>query len=129
MHKDMLKPEFRSDAGLSHHDRRPTFYDIDLNITAPFEKDDSLFILDHFPLSTPTNAYDPLDTTVGVATFSVFWSFIVDTVLSLLWSLVFTIVCGSRQTLKDCLIPTQNNRSYYMRRIVFGLAVLDGWVV
>jgi hypothetical protein len=34
-----------------------------LNITAPFREDDSLFILDHFPLSTPDYAYDPLDTT------------------------------------------------------------------
>ena len=44
----------------------------DRNITAPFLEDDSLFILEHFPLSTPVYAYDFLDTTVGVATISVF---------------------------------------------------------
>ena len=30
----------------------------DRNITAPFLEDDSLFILKHFPLSTPVYAYD-----------------------------------------------------------------------
>ncbi len=40
----------------------------DRNITAPFREDDSLFILDHFPLSTPVYAYDFLDSTVAVAT-------------------------------------------------------------
>ena len=44
----------------------------DRNITAPFLEDDSLFILEHFPFSTPVYAYDFLDTTVGVATISVF---------------------------------------------------------
>jgi len=44
----------------------------DRNITAPFLEDDSLFILEHFPFSTPVYAYDLLDTTVGVATISVF---------------------------------------------------------
>jgi hypothetical protein len=34
----------------------------DRNITAPFPEDDSLFILEHFPLSTPVYAYDFLDT-------------------------------------------------------------------
>ena len=44
----------------------------DRNITAPFLEDDSLFILEHFPFSTPVYAYDLLDTTGGVATISVF---------------------------------------------------------
>jgi hypothetical protein len=43
----------------------------DRNITAPFREDDGLFILKHFPLSTPVYAYDFLDTTVGVQLFSV----------------------------------------------------------
>jgi hypothetical protein len=64
----------------------------DRNITAPFLEDDSLFILDHFPLSTPVYAYDFLDTTVGVATILSIWSFIVDTVLSLLWAFDIPIV-------------------------------------
>jgi hypothetical protein len=40
----------------------------DRNITAPFLEDDSLFILDHSPLSNPVHAYDFLRATVGVAT-------------------------------------------------------------
>ncbi len=44
----------------------------DRNITAPFLEDDSLFIFDHFALSTLVYAYDFLNTTVGVATISVF---------------------------------------------------------
>jgi hypothetical protein len=44
----------------------------DRNITALFLEDDSLFILEHFPLSTPVYAYDFLDTGVAVATISVF---------------------------------------------------------
>ncbi|MGA9978996.1 MAG: hypothetical protein WBQ08_10245 [Candidatus Sulfotelmatobacter sp.] len=44
----------------------------DRNITASFPEDDSLFILEHFPFSTPVYAYDLLDTTGGVATISVF---------------------------------------------------------
>jgi hypothetical protein len=44
----------------------------DRNITVPFLEDDSLFIMEHFPLSTPDYAYDFLDTTVEVATNSVF---------------------------------------------------------
>jgi hypothetical protein len=37
----------------------------DRNITAPFREDDSLFILEHFPLSAPVYAYDFLDGTKG----------------------------------------------------------------
>ena len=44
----------------------------DRNITAPFREDDSSFILEHFPLSTPVYAYDFLDSGVSVATISVF---------------------------------------------------------
>ena len=54
----------------------------DRNITAPFREDDNLFILDHFPLSTPVYAYDFLDTTVGVATILLVSCFIVDTTSS-----------------------------------------------
>ena len=46
----------------------------DGNITASFLEDDSLFILEHFPPSTPVYAYDFLDTTVGVATILRVWS-------------------------------------------------------
>jgi hypothetical protein len=82
----------------------------DRNITAPFREDDSLFILGHFPLSTPVYAYDFLDTTVGVATILRLWSFIVDTVLSLRWSSGIHNSLRFTQPLKDCLFPAQNNR-------------------
>jgi hypothetical protein len=82
----------------------------DRNITAPFREDDSLFILDNFPLSTPVYAYDFLDSTVGVATILRLWSFIVDTVLSLLWSSGIHNSLRFTQPLKDCLFPAQNNR-------------------
>ena len=64
----------------------------DRNITAPFLEDDSLFILDHFPLSTPVYAYDFLGTSFGVATILRLWSFIVGTVLWLLWASGIPIV-------------------------------------
>ena len=82
----------------------------DRNITAPFLEDDSLFILEHFPVSTPVYAYDFLDTTVGVATILRLWSFIVDTVLSLRWSSGIHNSLRFTQPLKDCLFPAQNNR-------------------
>jgi len=63
----------------------------DRNITAPFREDDNLFIRTRFPLSTPVYAYAFLHT-VGVATILRFWSFIVDTVLSLLWESGIPIV-------------------------------------
>jgi hypothetical protein len=56
---------------MAHHGRQPTLR-YDRNITAPFREDDSLFILDHFPPATLVYDYDFLDTTVGVATISVF---------------------------------------------------------
>ena len=78
----------------------------DRNITAPFREDDSLFILNHFPPSTPVYAYDFLDTSVGVATILRLWSFIVDTVLSLLWSPGIHNSLRFTQRLKDCLFPS-----------------------
>jgi hypothetical protein len=83
----------------------------DRNITAPFREDDSLFIRDHFPLSTPDYAYDFLDTTVGVATILRLLSFIVDTVLSLLWASGIPIVDLRFTRLRRTVSSTaQNNR-------------------
>ena len=78
----------------------------DRDITAPFLEDDSLFILEHFPLSATRHAYDFLDTNVGVATILGIWSFIVDTVLSLLWS--SGIHNSLRFTQPYCLFSAQN---------------------
>jgi hypothetical protein len=87
---------------VAYHDRQPLLR-YDRNITAPFLEDDSLFILDHFPSSTLVYAYDLLDTTVGVATILSIWSFIVDTVLSLLWAVDIPIVDLRFMRPRDCL--------------------------
>jgi hypothetical protein len=86
------------------------FYDTTRTLPLPFGKMTVCSSGIIFPFPLPSTAYDFLDTTVGVATILRLWSFIVDTVLSLLLSSGIHNSLRLTQPLKDCPFPAQNNR-------------------